>query len=63
MERIKKDRFKMVFVPNWFTVDLKTGMLQITLEEPDCFSAWVSAKDADLAPNGGEAGDVKCMCS
>uniref|UniRef100_A0A5S6R2H6 WD repeat-containing protein 48 homolog n=1 Tax=Trichuris muris TaxID=70415 RepID=A0A5S6R2H6_TRIMR len=39
---------EMLFVPNWFTVDLKTGMLQITLDEADCFSAWVSARDAGL---------------
>ena len=43
-EEIKK-RNKMVYVPNWFSVDLKTGMLSIHLEEPDCFAAWVSAKD------------------
>ncbi|CAA9993792.1 unnamed protein product [Nesidiocoris tenuis] len=43
-----KARFKMVFVPSWFNVDLKTGMLTIHLgqDETDCFSAWVSAKDA-----------------
>jgi WD repeat-containing protein 48 len=40
-----KKRFKMVYVPNWFSVDLKTGMLSIHLEEPDCFAAWVSAKE------------------
>ncbi|KAF6210381.1 hypothetical protein GE061_013485 [Apolygus lucorum] len=45
-----KARFKMVFVPSWFNVDLKTGMLTIHLgqDETDCFSAWVSAKDAGL---------------
>ncbi|XP_041972569.1 WD repeat-containing protein 48 homolog [Aricia agestis] len=48
-EELKK-RFKMVHVPNWFNVDLKTGMLTIHLgqEETDCFSAWVSAKEAGL---------------
>ncbi|XP_073993601.1 WD repeat-containing protein 48 [Rhodnius prolixus] len=48
-----KARFKMVFVPSWFNVDLKTGMLTIHLgqDETDCFSAWVSAKDAGLAHN------------
>ncbi|CAG2165786.1 unnamed protein product [Oppiella nova] len=40
-----KKRFKMVYVPNWFAVDLKTGLLSIHLEEPDCFAAWVSAKE------------------
>ncbi|KAL4709572.1 hypothetical protein ACJJTC_007303 [Scirpophaga incertulas] len=48
-EEVKK-RFKMVFVPNWFNVDLKTGMLTIHLgqDETDCLSAWVSAKEAGL---------------
>ncbi|XP_045455054.1 WD repeat-containing protein 48 homolog [Melitaea cinxia] len=48
-EELKK-RFKMVYVPNWFNVDLKTGMLTIHLgqDETDCFSAWVSAKEAGL---------------
>ncbi|VDP21029.1 unnamed protein product [Soboliphyme baturini] len=55
-EQKVKESFKMLFVPNWFTVDLKTGMLQITLDESDCFSAWVSAKDAGL---GNAASDVK----
>ena len=41
-----KDRQLTVFVPNWFTVDLKTGMLTIHLgqDENDCLSAWVSAR-------------------
>lgn len=40
-----KHREKLLYVPNWFSVDLKLGMLTIHLEEPDCFSAWVTAKD------------------
>ncbi|RXM35985.1 WD repeat-containing protein 48 [Acipenser ruthenus] len=53
-EEIKK-RFKMVYVPNWFSVDLKTGMLTITLDESDCFAAWVSAKDAGFSsPDGSD---------
>ncbi|XP_014262555.1 WD repeat-containing protein 48 [Cimex lectularius] len=49
-EEAIKERFKMVYVPSWFNVDLKTGMLTIHLgqDETDCFSAWVSAKDAGL---------------
>ncbi|XP_046396386.1 WD repeat-containing protein 48 [Ischnura elegans] len=48
-EEVKK-RFRMVYVPNWFSVDLKTGMLTIHLgqDENDCFSAWVSSRDAGL---------------
>ena len=43
----------MVYVPNWFTVDLKPGMLTIHLgqDENDCLSAWVSARETGLAPN------------
>lgn len=48
-EELKK-RFKMVFVPNWFNIDLKTGMITIHLgqDETDCLTAWVSAKEAGL---------------
>ena len=52
-EQEKKKRNKPIFVPNWFTVDLKTGMLTIHLAEKrddvDCLSAWVSAKDAGFS--------------
>lgn len=40
-----KKRSKMVYVPNWFSVDLKIGLLCIHLEESECFAAWVSARD------------------
>lgn len=40
-----KNRSKMVYIPNWFTVDLKNGLLCIHLDESECFSAWVSARD------------------
>jgi WD repeat-containing protein 48 len=45
-DKAVKDRQQMLYVPNWFTVDLKTGMLTIHLgqEENDCLSAWVSAR-------------------
>lgn len=45
-----KNRFRMVYVSNWFNVDLKTGMLTIHLgqDEVDCFAAWVSARDAGI---------------
>ncbi|XP_062585937.1 WD repeat-containing protein 48-like [Saccostrea cucullata] len=49
-DEIKK-RFKMIYVPNWFTVDLKTGLLTIHLDESDCFSAWVSAKELGIKPS------------
>ncbi|TRY75454.1 hypothetical protein TCAL_07104 [Tigriopus californicus] len=48
-----KQRHQVVYVPNWFTVDLKTGMLTVHLgqDENDCLSAWVSARETGLAPN------------
>ncbi|GMS89363.1 hypothetical protein PENTCL1PPCAC_11538 [Pristionchus entomophagus] len=51
MEDVVKEYFKKVFVPSWFTVDLKSGMLQVTLDESDVFSAWLSAKEAGFEDN------------
>ncbi|XP_035658852.1 WD repeat-containing protein 48-like isoform X1 [Branchiostoma floridae] len=53
LEEEIKARSKMVYVPNWFSVDLKTGMLCIHLDESDCFAAWVSAKDVGFGSNDG----------
>ncbi|KAI2805170.1 WD repeat-containing protein 48 [Blomia tropicalis] len=53
-EEVKK-RFRNIYVPNWFTVDLKMGMLTIHLEEPDCFAAWVSTREF-----AGSAGLINC---
>jgi len=51
-------RNQTLYVPNWFSVDLKTGMPTIVLgqDEIDCFSAWVSAEaglpeKSDLGPD------------
>ena len=45
-DQVVKERQQTVYVPNWFTVDLKTGMLTVHLaqDENDCLSAWVSAR-------------------
>jgi len=53
MDKVIEERQQTVFVPNWFTVDLKTGLLTIHLgqDENDCLSAWVSARETGLAPN------------
>ncbi|XP_077560332.1 WD repeat-containing protein 48 isoform X2 [Haemaphysalis longicornis] len=48
-----KRRFKMVYVPNWFSIDLKTGLLCVHLDDPDCFAAWVSTKESGLGPADG----------
>ena len=55
-EEIKKRSSTNSYVPNWFSVDLKTGLLAITLEEPECFAAWVSSRDFGLIGHndGGE---------
>ncbi|XP_058460737.1 WD repeat-containing protein 48 homolog isoform X2 [Malaya genurostris] len=58
-EEIKK-RSQRVYVPNWFTVDLKTGMPTIVLgqDEVDCFAAWVSA-EAGLSEHAESGTDPK----
>ncbi|GIY50523.1 WD repeat-containing protein 48 [Caerostris extrusa] len=43
-----KKNFKLIYVPNWFTVDLKTGLLCIHMDEHDSFAAWVSSKEFGL---------------
>lgn len=43
-----KNRFKMMYMPNWFSIDLQTGILTITLDKSDHFAAWVSAKQCQL---------------
>lgn len=48
-----KKNFKLVYVPNWFSVDLKTGLLCIHMDEPDSFAAWVSSKEFGLLNNDG----------
>lgn len=40
-EEIKK-RFKMVYVPNWFSVDLKTGVSHVS-DPQSCFLISVAA--------------------
>jgi WD repeat-containing protein 48 len=52
-ESAVKERQQMLYVPNWFTVDLKTGMLTIHLgqDENDCLSAWVSARYGKFSVN------------
>ncbi|XP_031553302.1 WD repeat-containing protein 48-like [Actinia tenebrosa] len=40
-----KRREQRIYVPNWFSLDIKTGMLTVTLEESDVFCAWISLSD------------------
>ncbi|XP_058054018.1 WD repeat-containing protein 48 homolog isoform X1 [Anopheles bellator] len=58
-EEVKK-RSQRIYVPNWFTVDLKTGMPMIVLgqDEVDCFAAWVSA-EAGLPEHAEPGSDPK----
>lgn len=58
-EAAYKIRNKTVFIPNWFTVDLKLGMLSVSLEESDCFQAWVSVNDVGLSSPGDNNSDTK----
>jgi WD repeat-containing protein 48 len=43
-----QNRAEQIHVPNWFSVELKTGMLTIRLEESDCYSTWVLASKSGL---------------
>ncbi|CEF60748.1 WD40 repeat and WD40/YVTN repeat-like-containing domain and WD40-repeat-containing domain and G-protein beta WD-40 repeat and Protein of unknown function DUF3337 family-containing protein [Strongyloides ratti] len=49
IDEVVKKYNKRVYVPSWFSVDLKLGMLQIILDETDVFASWVTAKEAGLA--------------
>lgn len=53
-------RNQRIYIPNWFTVDLKIGMPTIVLgqDEVDCFAAWVSA-ETGLADHVEPGSDVK----
>ncbi|KAI1716221.1 WD domain, g-beta repeat domain-containing protein [Ditylenchus destructor] len=55
IEEVAKDFFKKIFVPSWFTVRANCGVLEITLDESDVFSAWVSAKDAQFSDKPSDA--------
>ncbi|KAA3676222.1 WD repeat-containing protein 48 [Paragonimus westermani] len=46
-EEIKK-REKFIYVPNWFTIDLKCGIPIVHLDEADCLSANITMADAGL---------------
>lgn len=58
-EEIRR-RNQRIYIPNWFTVDLKIGMPTIVLgqDEVDCFAAWVSA-ETGLADHVEPGSDVK----
>lgn len=53
-------RNQRIYIPNWFTVDLKIGMPTIVLgqDEVDCFAAWVSA-ETGLSDHVEAGSDVK----
>lgn len=42
-----KQRQRFISIPNWFTVDLKLGLLTISLDETEWHSAWINFKDMD----------------
>lgn len=43
-EQAIKVRQRFISVPNWFTVDLKLGVVTINLDENECQSAWINFK-------------------
>ncbi|KAL5289332.1 WDR48 family protein [Megaselia abdita] len=53
-------RNQKIYIPNWFTVDLKTGMPTIVLgqDEVNCFAAWVSM-EAGLPEFADQSSDMK----
>lgn len=53
-DEIFEENSKTIFIPSWFVVDSKSGMLQITLDELDVFSSWLSTKDAGFDDNDRE---------
>ena len=46
-ENAIKIRQRFISIPNWFTVDLKLGVLTINLDESDWNSAWINFRDMD----------------
>lgn len=46
-ENAIKIRQRFISIPNWFTVDLKLGVLTINLDESDWHSAWINFRDMD----------------
>jgi len=46
-ENAIKIRQRFISIPNWFTVDLKLGVLTINLDENDWHSAWINFRDMD----------------
>ncbi|KAA0183524.1 WD repeat-containing protein 48, partial [Fasciolopsis buskii] len=47
-ESVIKEHEKLIYVPNWFSVDLKCGVPIIHLDEADCMSANITVGDAML---------------
>jgi len=45
-EECLKQCEQLLYVPNWFSVDLKCGFIQIILSEDDCFAGAINSKDA-----------------
>uniref|UniRef100_A0A183BZ38 WD repeat-containing protein 48 homolog n=1 Tax=Globodera pallida TaxID=36090 RepID=A0A183BZ38_GLOPA len=55
MEEVIKDNVRKAWIPSWFSVDAKCGVLEVTLDESDAFSAWVSARDAGFTDKANDA--------
>ena len=57
--QVKKRSDFLLYIPSWFTVDLKIGMVMIHLDESDALSAWLSAKYSGLTCPTGDSADQK----
>lgn len=57
-EEVVDENSRQVYIPSWFVVDSKSGMLQITLDELDALSSWLSSKDAGFDDNDRETKQI-----
>ena len=55
IDDVIKENARKLWIPSWFTVETKCGVLEITLDESDVFSAWVSARDAGFPDKPNDA--------
>eukprot|EP01103_Thecamoeba_quadrilineata_P010291 TRINITY_DN2175_c0_g1_i3.p1 TRINITY_DN2175_c0_g1~~TRINITY_DN2175_c0_g1_i3.p1 ORF type:complete len:453 (-),score=74.68 TRINITY_DN2175_c0_g1_i3:54-1412(-) len=49
IEEKSEQLFEMVSIPNWFSLDTKTGSITVHLDNPQCFNAEAYANDAGLS--------------
>merc|ERR1712226_1227730 len=52
-----KNHFQFIYVPTWFSVDLKTGYLCVHIDEMDCLQSWVPYKELGFKQRYGDVPD------